>query len=79
MKLLIKETCVVKGGAIKVAGETHETGDVPRKEDKEAHDLIASGRAVQASDTVAVAEVKQQLAAAEANKAKEKAKAGKKE
>lgn len=73
MKLFIKEACVVKGGHIKNAGDYHETGDVARKEDREAHDLIASGRALAATDTVAVEQAKAELAAAETQKVKQKA------
>jgi hypothetical protein len=75
MKLFCIETCVAKGGKVIERGETHDTGDVPRKEDREAYDLIASGRMVQLSDP-AVAEVKEQVAQEVAAK-KEKAPAKK--
>jgi len=68
MKLFCVESCVVKGGKIVERGQIHDTGDVARKDDREAYDLIATGRFVQASDPE-VAVVKEQIAVETATKA----------
>lgn len=71
MKLLIIETCIVKGGKIAERGSTHDTGEVHRKEDSEAYDLISSGRAVALNDPE-VPRLQQEIAAEKEQKAKGK-------
>lgn len=50
MKLLIIDGCVVKGGKTRSPGDIHDTGDVAPAEDREAYELIASGRALAMND-----------------------------
>lgn len=79
MKLVIKETCVVAGGKIAERGQVYSTKTDDKANDKEAYDLIASGRAVTADskegqaflDKVAEAE-KAKAEAAKAEAAKKK-------
>lgn len=74
MKLFCIHTCVVKGGKVVDAGQTYDTGDIAKKEDREAYELIAAGRMVQAGDTKAVEEAKVQIAREEETKAAKKGK-----
>lgn len=53
MLLVIKTACVVHGGKIADRGATHDTRHDDPKTDKQAFDLIASGRAVEANSAEA--------------------------
>jgi hypothetical protein len=48
MKLVIIETTIVAGGKVAERGTIHNTGDVDKTTDKEAYQLIAAGRALEA-------------------------------
>ncbi len=73
MKLFCIEATVVKGGKIVEKGQHYDTGDVPKKEDREAYELISAGRMVVATETETVARVKDEIKTAAEVKAQEKA------
>lgn len=68
MKLLIIHTCVVEGGKIIEAGNLHDTRNDNPESDKQAYQLIASGRAIQADSEEAKEILDGIKAAAEAPK-----------
>jgi hypothetical protein len=67
MKLVIIESCIIKGGDVVERGAIHDTGVVKAKEDQEAYHLISAKRALKDGTPEAEA-FKLQFAAEQAKK-----------